>query len=78
MFAMHNAIWVAASEYAPASSHGKQDFLLHIDHGDGMGSQCVGYYCGGKWWLYEGDNITVEDAGVSVTHWMRLPPDPEW
>jgi|LakMenEpi03Aug12_release.lakeMendotaPanAssembly.Ray.scaffolds.fasta_scaffold3183781_1 hypothetical protein len=78
MLAMHNASWVDASEYAPVVTDGKKDFLLHVDHRDGYGSQCVGYYLDGEWWLYEHDNVRASEAGVRVTHWMRLPPDPEW
>jgi len=67
--------WISVDEFRPDAARG--DVLLNLDHRDGCGSQAVGYFIGGEFWLYEGDNITAEAAGVTVTYWRPLPPDPE-
>ena len=67
--------WVSVEECLPDAARG--DLLLYLDHRDGYGSQAVGYFIGGEFWLYEGDNITAEAAGVTITHWRPLPSDPK-
>jgi hypothetical protein len=67
--------WIAVTESLPDAGRG--DLLLYQDHRDGFGSQAVGYFAGGEFWLYEGDNITAEVANVTITHWRPLPPDPD-
>lgn len=66
--------WISVDESLPDA--GRDDLLLYQDHRDGCGSQAVGYFHGGEFWLYEGDNITADAAKVTITHWRPLPPDP--
>lgn len=66
--------WISVAESLPDAGRG--DLLLYQDHRDGCGSQAVGYFHNGEFWLYEGDNITAEAANVTITHWRPLPPDP--
>ena len=65
--------WIPVTERSPEDS---RSVLLYLDHRDGYGSAAVGYYIGGEFWLYEGDNITCDSAGVDATHWMPLPAPP--
>lgn len=67
--------WISVDESLPDAGRG--DLLLYQDHRDGSGSQVVGYFFGGQFWLYEGDNITAGAANVTITHWRALPPDPD-
>ena len=67
--------WISVDEFLPDAARGS--LLLYLDHRDGCGSQAVGYFNSGEFWLYEDGNITAETAGVTVTHWRPLPPDPQ-
>ena len=72
---MSECKWISVSERHPDAA-ARCDYLLWQEHGDGHGSCVVGYFAGGEFWLYEGDNITASEAGVTITHWMLLPQDP--
>ena len=68
--------WIPVREQLP--EEGKPDsILLYLDHRDGYGGQAVGYFLGGKFWLYEDGNTSCDKAGVDATHWMPLPEPPE-
>ena len=71
--------WVLVSERLPSGDSWSTDgsLLLWQDHGDGSGSQVVGYFIKDEFWLYEDDNIPASQAGVTITHWRQLPPNPE-
>jgi hypothetical protein len=65
--------WIPVGKKVPPDS---ESVLLYLDHRDGYGSAAVGYYIGGEFWLYEGDNIPCREANVDATHWMGLPAPP--
>jgi hypothetical protein len=67
--------WISVEDSLPDAGRG--DLLLYQDHRDGCGSQVVGYFHAGEFWLYEDDNVTADAAGVTITHWQPLPPDPD-
>lgn len=68
-------LWRPVGEELP--EEGKpESILLYLDYRDGCGGQAVGYFLGGEFWLYEDGNITCDEAGVDVTHWMPLPEPP--
>ena len=67
--------WISVEDSLPDAA--RKDVLMYQDHGDGHGSQAVGYFLAGKFRVYEDGNITAEAAGVTITHWRPLPPDPE-
>ena len=68
--------WIPVSERLPEENK-PDSILLYVDHRDGYGSQVVGYFLAGEFWLYENDNITCNEAEVDATHWMPLPDPPE-
>jgi hypothetical protein len=69
--------WVPVSARLPIEGGRPRSVLLYLDHRDGYGSQAVGYFLGGEFWLYEDGNITCDKAGVDVLYWMPLPTPPE-
>jgi hypothetical protein len=63
-----NGKWIDATEQQPDSM---ADVIVYLKHG---GSQSVGYYHEGVWFLYE-DTDVFSGKNV-VTHWRNMPEDP--